>query len=1030
MQLRTEIYVPLIYLLAAVIYAWLGLLAWRRRPAVAVTPFAWTMLGMSVWSVAYGLEIFAPDLTSKIWFTKIEYIGLVSVPVFLFIFALEFIGKSHLLGWRGRFLLSVFPFITTALASTNDYHRLMWNGQALSLVGGLSLLEVDYGLLYWAQVVYSCLLVFSAGLLLIIELVQRPGAYRIQVSLIIIGILTPWLGGLLFYANITPINGLDFTPLFFLPTALGLSWAIIRYRLLEILPLEHITVLKNMADGVIVTNPAGRVIYINSLIEELVGRSETEVLGQPLNYISVRYGEKIASAKNQSELIIGSGDHARIFEVNIAPVSPQTESLKQSGPDQMIVLHDITERKKAETAISRRENMMAAISLAAEQFLKDTSWEHNVPAVLEKIGQSTNASRVQVAMNYKDEKNFIYTSLCYEWTGPGITPQINNLAYQHINFRQAGLGRWEDMLSEGHPISGNVKDLPAREQAYFKDSGSLSFVMIPIFVDVQWWGFIMLDECRGERHWTNIEMEAIHIAASIFGSAETRARTEQKLIRRQHALKLLNQIVMISLQADSVSDMAKTVVGRLGELINADGCFLTLWDESNKRTIPLAAYGPFEKSYSSIIPMPGELTFTESALREGHTLIIPDTRTTNYASPRIVKTFPSISILVLPLKVMDKRLGSVLLSFNKVHHFQPEEIEISEQASALIALALEKFQAVEHAQQRAATSETLRKVGAEVTQTLEINETVNRILEHLKRVIPYDTASVQVLDNNELEIIGGRGFKDLASVIGMRFPIPGNNPNTRVIETGKPYLLPDAGMVYDEFSKPPHNHIHSWLGVPLIFQRRIIGLLTIDSTTPNQFSEVSQNLVMEFANQVSVAIENSRIYKVAQHQATTDSLTGVYNRRGLYDKARVDFIKSISRSQPFTSIMIDLDHFKSINDTYGHAVGDQVLRELAKRCKSCVRDIDIVGRYGGEEFLIVLPDTSAETGLIVAERLRSAIANRPMLVGEDISLNVTASLGVAEKQNTTTSLEMVILRADQAMYIAKHKGRNRVAIST
>jgi diguanylate cyclase (GGDEF)-like protein len=132
--------------------------------------------------------------------------------------------------------------------------------------------------------------------------------------------------------------------------------------------------------------------------------------------------------------------------------------------------------------------------------------------------------------------------------------------------------------------------------------------------------------------------------------------------------------------------------------------------------------------------------------------------------------------------------------------------------------------------------------------------------------------------------------------------------------------------------------------------------------------------------------------------------------------------------RPFCCMMLDLDHFKRINDEYGHLIGDQVLQEFAKRCERSVREVDLVGRYGGEEIMILLPETDRETSMQVAERLRTTIVATPIQVfGKEIS--VTVSIGVATQDENTTDLETLIARADQALYIAKHKGRNRVAMS-
>ena len=127
-------------------------------------------------------------------------------------------------------------------------------------------------------------------------------------------------------------------------------------------------------------------------------------------------------------------------------------------------------------------------------------------------------------------------------------------------------------------------------------------------------------------------------------------------------------------------------------------------------------------------------------------------------------------------------------------------------------------------------------------------------------------------------------------------------------------------------------------------------------------------------------------------------------------------------------MMLDLDHFKQINDNYGHQIGDYVLQEFAQRCKNSVREIDLIGRYGGEELVIILPETDLQTALQIAERTRNAIAEIPIKF-PDQEISVTVSIGVATKDENTEYLETLIAPADQAMYIAKHKGRNRVAIS-
>ncbi|MFN8383893.1 MAG: histidine kinase N-terminal 7TM domain-containing protein [Anaerolineales bacterium] len=1026
---RLHLYVTLIYLAAAIPYVWLGLYAWRKRPAIAVTPFAWAMVSMSIWAFTYSLEIFFPSLQAKLFITKIEYIGIISVPVFLLFFALEFTGKSHLLTQRTKMLIWVIPILALLLVWTNEQHHLVWNMESIVAYNGLELLNVQFKAFFWIHAIYSYILIAYTNILLIIELLQRPRIYRIQISFVILGMFIPIIGNLLFILGDSPVKDLDITPLFFLPTALGISWAIIKYRLLEVLPPEHVTVLKTMKDGVVVLNPQHRISYINPIAEMLFSRTENEVIGQPLMQVSEIYAEKLSpyltGRENRAEITVEEGKQAKVFELTVSPVSSLEGTNNPHTPaDIMVILHDITVRKETELALSRRESIMSAISLAAEQFLKESSWEHNVPAVLETIGLAAHVSHVYVAMNYKDADDVIHSSLCYEWADPKVPAHIKNSSFQHVSLRKAGLERWESYLSRGLPLYGKTSDFPQEEQAFLSQLGSQAIAAMPILVESQWWGFIMFDECLSERHWTSTELEALQTTANIFGSAESRMRAEQKLIRRQHALNLLHELASISLQSKDIKDMAQTIVERLGELIHADGCFLTLWDDANKRTIPLAAYGPFADTYGKLEVKPGERTFTEAALKHGTTLVIEDTQSTMYADQRIIKNFPSRSVLVLPLIASRQKLGSILLSFDNLHTFQLEEIQISEQAAALIALAMEKFKAVEQAQRRADTSETLRKASVAVTEILEMDEAVNEILDQLHQVVPYDSASVQMLDGDELQIIGGRGWDDTERVVGIRFPIPGDNPNSVVIETGKPYHVPEAWKDYKTFQAPPHNHIRSWLGVPLIVQDKTIGLLAIDSSEANHFTEENIDIATVFAGQVAVVLENARLFKETQTQAITDALTGIYNRRGMLQLGEFELRRARRINRPFCGIIFDVDHFKRINDHYGHKVGDEVLQKLAERCQKTSRSVDLISRYGGEEFVILLPETNLESAKRVAERLRQSIMNEPFPTDAG-SLRITISIGVAEAKETD-SLHSLIERADVALYKAKNAGRNRV----
>jgi len=176
------------------------------------------------------------------------------------------------------------------------------------------------------------------------------------------------------------------------------------------------------------------------------------------------------------------------------------------------------------------------------------------------------------------------------------------------------------------------------------------------------------------------------------------------------------------------------------------------------------------------------------------------------------------------------------------------------------------------------------------------------------------------------------------------------------------------------------------------------------------------------------AVSQLRMLMYLYRQATRDPLTGLNNRRLLMDRLAEEEQRAKRTGQPLCLMMMDLDKFKRVNDTYGHHAGDKVLQRFAKIARAAIRATDVIGRYGGEEFVVVLPNTSAEKGLEVAERLRKQVEEDVILLGDGQEISATVSIGFAEMTASEDSAVM-IERADVAMYSAKETGRNRIVLA-
>jgi diguanylate cyclase (GGDEF)-like protein len=256
---------------------------------------------------------------------------------------------------------------------------------------------------------------------------------------------------------------------------------------------------------------------------------------------------------------------------------------------------------------------------------------------------------------------------------------------------------------------------------------------------------------------------------------------------------------------------------------------------------------------------------------------------------------------------------------------------------------------------------------------------------------------------------------------------PGQGVAGRVIATGQTQIV--ANVAQDPAYAEINPNARSEICVPLKAGQRVIGTLNVESARPTAFGRADENLLTILAGQLTTALEKVRMSAEVQRLAITDGLTGLYNRRYFFTAAQYELERARRYQRPLSAIMLDLDHFKRINDTYGHASGDLVLKAVADYCRKNLRATDLLGRYGGEEFVVLLPETAQDGAQEVAERLCNGIAQLAIDTLHGV-LAITASLGIAALDSASPDLDKLLDWADQALYAAKHNGRNRFAVWT
>lgn len=300
-----------------------------------------------------------------------------------------------------------------------------------------------------------------------------------------------------------------------------------------------------------------------------------------------------------------------------------------------------------------------------------------------------------------------------------------------------------------------------------------------------------------------------------------------------------------------------------------------------------------------------------------------------------------------------------------------------------------------------------------------IEEPFEKIVTLVRTVLAVPIATVTLVDRDRQWFKAKRGLEADQTPRSVSFC-------THTIQQRDPFIVENA----DEDPRfagtalvagPPH--IKSYAGIPLRTPEGYnVGSLCAMDTRPRRFSPADIAILSNFANIVCDELELRMIAQV-------DHLTGALTRRGFVEQAEREMARARRYGRPSTLVMLDLDHFKRVNDTHGHAAGDWVLQKLAKTVGSTLRPCDVLGRLGGEEFAILLPETAGDEAVVAVERLREVIATQPIALDDAAMLHVTASFGAAPLAPEIDSFTTWLKQADTMLYAAKAAGRNCTRIA-
>jgi diguanylate cyclase (GGDEF)-like protein len=323
-------------------------------------------------------------------------------------------------------------------------------------------------------------------------------------------------------------------------------------------------------------------------------------------------------------------------------------------------------------------------------------------------------------------------------------------------------------------------------------------------------------------------------------------------------------------------------------------------------------------------------------------------------------------------------------------------------------------------------------VAKALTSSLDLDSILQTIMEKMAEYFRPDTWSLLMVDEQKSELYFAIAVGTASEALkNVRLRV-GEGIAGHVAKFGEKLIVPDV-RADKRFAKRIDDvtqmETQSIICVPLKSRLRVLGVIQLVNVDMKHFGQQESFFLQSLCDYAAIAIENARSVERIQELTITDDCTGLYNARHLYKTLEAEVYRSSRFSYEFSVLFIDLDHFKQVNDTHGHLVGSKLLAEIGYLVKAQLRLIDFAFRYGGDEFVVLLPQTSKDAALNVARRLRDSLRNTVFCKEEGLNLNVRASMGLATYPHDAKTPHDVIRQADEMMYMVKNSTRDNIGIA-
>jgi diguanylate cyclase (GGDEF)-like protein len=597
-------------------------------------------------------------------------------------------------------------------------------------------------------------------------------------------------------------------------------------------------------------------------------------------------------------------------------------------------------------------------------------------------------------------------------------------------------GWFGEVLRTSRPIALNDARETQREGTFERYDGILDFagdIIAPLIRHDRVIGALAAVTIE-PREWTESDITFITTVATHASIALVNAELFEQTEARAAQLAVLQAASARMNRENTVEQVGRAIVEETRRIIDYHNARVYVMEPPNG-IVPIAfegRVGEYEKVDLELLRCKLGEGFSGWVALHGEPLIIDDANLDTRGATIAGTDDIDESMLVVPMCYDHDVIGVITLSKLGLGQFGPEDLRLLSILADQAATALESARLLARSQDLAGELRRLLDMSSQLSGSLDPRQVANLIARHIADALGFEEAAISYWDRDRGRVISlGYHPESGGSELEPFFDVSGYPETLRVLERQEVAIIDadDPSADQNEVELLRRDGKRGLLMLPLVAKDQSIGLVELFSRTTVHMTDQRLQLARTMANEAAMALENARLYEDARNLADHDPLTGFYNHRFVHERLGEEVIRAQRARRPLSMLMLDLDDFKLVNDTFGHLFGDRVLTWTAELIRSTLRGSDIPARYGGDEFAIILPETDHDEARRAAERILEAFRSRAFVGEQRGPVPISASIGVATyPQHGRTPTEL-IAAADKALYTVKRDGGHDAAVA-